>query len=333
MMRSSVAVSLLLAACAADPSSRELELALSAPPEISVPEGHHVVAQHHAQGYQIYECKENAAGTLAWTFRSPVALLTADDGTLLAMHFGGIDAGLPAGPYWQSVLDGSRVHGGNAVASPNPGAIPLLRLQGLDDEGAGIFDGVTFIQRLETTGGVAPTGKCKKKDKAYVPYTAEYVFWAASLPRPVVPDTIVVPEGHDVAMVGHAEGAQVYECAPELVWKLRAPRAVLSDAAGEFADHFGGIEADLPAGPYWESIRDGSRVHGGGALSSPSSGTIPLLRLTALDNAGHGIFSRVSFIQRLATTGGVAPAGACAEVGAQAEVPYSADYYFYVPVD
>jgi hypothetical protein len=72
-------------------------------------------------------------------------------------------------------------------------------------------------------------------------------------------------------------------------------------------------------------------VHAGAALSSPNPGAIPLLRLTALDAAGNGIFSRVSFIHRLATAGGVAPAGSCPAVDARTEVPYTADYYFYVP--
>jgi hypothetical protein len=44
------------------------------------------------------------------------------------------------------------------------------------------------------------------------------------------------------------------------------------------------------------------------------------------------MLSRTTFIQRLNTKGGVAPADGCstsAEVGAQALVPYTADYFFY----
>jgi hypothetical protein len=332
-MRSHLVWLCLLAACSADPSTEldELTAALSAPPELAVPAGNHLRAAYRAFGFQIYECSDGA-----WTFRAPLALVVAEDDSLVAIHYGGIDSGLPAGPYWQSTRDKSRVHGGGAVSAPNPGAIPLLRLRGLDSAGDGLFTAVTFIQRLATTGGLAPTGKCRKNaPRAYVPYTAEYTFWGASLPRPPVPDTIAVPEGHDVAFIGRAEGVQIYECVPDatsaLAWKLRAPSALLDDHSGTFADHFGGIDWGMPAGPYWRSLRDGSQVHGGNALSSPNAGAIPLLRLQALDRAGHGIFSRISFIHRLATSGGTAPATPCAFVYERAELPYTADYYFYVP--
>jgi hypothetical protein len=329
-MRSQLIPMLLLAACGAELTPSELSEALSVPSQIEVPDGNHVRAEAHAIGYQIYECQADASGALAWKLHAPLAMLYADDQSLVAIHFGGIDADLPAGPYWQSTLDGSRVHGGNAVPVANPGTIPLLRLDALDTSGAGVFAGLSYIQRLATTGGLAPTTRCKKNTpKAYVPYTADYVFWAPSLPRPEVPAELAVPEGHDVAFAGAATGVQIYECAAG-AWKLRAPSAILDDETGSFADHFGGIDADLPAGPYWRSLRDGSFVHAGAAIPSPSPGTIPLLRLTALDTSGNGIFTRVSYIHRLATTGGVAPAGACA-AGDRAEIPYTADYYFYVP--
>lgn len=154
--------------------------------------------------------------------------------------------------------------------------------------------------------------------------------------RPEVPEAIAVIEGHAVAFVGHAEGVQIYECAAAadasatLAWRLRAPRAELTDDSGRvIARHFGGVDVGSPAGPYWQSPRDGSRVHGGNAASAPNPGSIPLLRLDALDASGKGSFSDVTFIQRLATTGGVGPSGACLGADARVEVPYSADYYFY----
>jgi hypothetical protein len=155
------------------------------------------------------------------------------------------------------------------------------------------------------------------------------------VPRPEVPEAIAVPEAHRVAFVGHATGVQIYECAPDasmaLAWRLRAPRAELFDARRMFATHFGGVDVGSPAGPYWESVDDGSRVHGGNAASAPNPGHIPLLRLDALDVAGDGIFSRVTFIHRLATVGGVGPTGACTDPQARMEVPYESDYYFYEP--
>jgi hypothetical protein len=63
---------------------------------------------------------------------------------------------------------------------PNPGSIALLRLDAADTSGAGIFSKVTFIQRLDTTGGVSPTGACKTGDTQEVAYTAKYYFYAKS---------------------------------------------------------------------------------------------------------------------------------------------------------
>jgi hypothetical protein len=46
--------------------------------------------------------------------------------------------------------------------------------------GDGVLSGVDFIQRLETRGGVAPTGACDPATDATVavPYRARYVFYA-----------------------------------------------------------------------------------------------------------------------------------------------------------
>lgn len=337
-MRRFSSAALLCAACATDPSIVESEAALeTAPPELAVPAGNHVADSARAFGFQIYECQPGTSG-LGWTFRAPLALLFADDDSLVAIHFGGIDANLPAGPYWQSTLDGSRVHGGNAVSVSNPGSIPLLRLTALDHAGNGIYSSVSYIQRLDTSGGVAPVGSCRRQGaRAFVPYSAHYVLWAASLPRPDVPAAIAVAYGNDVAFVGHASGVQTYQCAldatSQMTWQFRSPRADLFDDSGRFAVHFGGIDTNLPAGPYWQSTRDGSRVHGGNSVSAPSPGNIPLLRLQALNTARNGIFTRVSFIQRLATAGGVGPTGACTSADAPVDIPYTADYFFYRPTN
>src|SRR5262249_38301506 len=96
-------------------------------------------------------------------------------------------------------------------------------------------------------------------------------------------------------------------------------------------NHFGGIETGLPAGVYWQSVHDGSRVHAGNAVAVPVPGAVPQLRLEKLDVAGTGILSRTSFVQRLNTVGGLAPTGACAPQDAQVAVPYTADYLFYIP--
>lgn len=144
------------------------------PSELSVPAGNHVSSRYDAVGYQVYEC--SAAG--AWTLHAPKARLSTRGD--IGVHFGGVDANLPAGPYWQSFRDGSRVHGGGAVSSPaRDGAVPLLRLTGLDSTGTGAFADVTYIHRLNTVGGLAPSGTCDPADKSFknVYYSATYYFY------------------------------------------------------------------------------------------------------------------------------------------------------------
>jgi Protein of unknown function (DUF3455) len=155
---------------------------------------------------------------------------------------------------------------------------------------------------------------------------------AGTVARPTVPAELAVPDDHKVVLMASARGVQIYDCVAEgggaPAWKLHAPRADLFDDAGaQIGMHFGGVDKNLPAGPYWES-KDGSRVHGGSPASVPNAGSIPLLRLQAADTSGTGVFSKVSYVHRLDTTGGVAPDGACT-AGKQTEVPYTAKYYFY----
>jgi hypothetical protein len=152
-----------------------------------------------------------------------------------------------------------------------------------------------------------------------------------SLAGPTVPAELAIPAGHKVALMTSAKGVQIYECATEAgaaAWKLRAPRAELADGSGAvIGSHFGGVDKNLAAGPYWEAP-DGSRVHAGKPVTAPNPGSIPLLRLEATDVTGTGVFGKVTFIHRVETTGGVAPDGACT-AGKTAEIPYTATYYFY----
>lgn len=153
---------------------------------------------------------------------------------------------------------------------------------------------------------------------------------AKPVARPNAPAEIAIPEDHKVVLMAIAKGVQIYDCVAEgggaPAWKLHAPRADLFDESGaQIGNHFGGVDKNLPPGPYWE-LKDGSRVHAGKPANAPNPGSIPLLRLEA--DTGTGVFSKASFVHRLETTGGVAPTGACT-TGKQTEVPYTAKYYFY----
>jgi hypothetical protein len=62
--------------------------------------------------------------------------------------------------------------------TPDPAAIPWLLLGAVEPQGPGIFHQVTFIQRVNTEGGKAPTDAgTVVGEVAYVPYTAEYFFY------------------------------------------------------------------------------------------------------------------------------------------------------------
>lgn len=145
------------------------------PETIAVPAGSVLLFSSHAEGVQTYECQNGQ-----WGFRAPKALLFKP-GTyqLTAIHYGGIDRGLTPGPWWESVRDGSRIRGGEALSAPSPNAnsIPLLRLRVLEHAGAGVFGPISYIQRLNTKGGVGPTGACSTGEQRWVAYAADYYFY------------------------------------------------------------------------------------------------------------------------------------------------------------
>jgi hypothetical protein len=82
-------------------------------------------------------------------------------------------------------------------------------------------------------------------------------------------------------------------------------------------------------GPTWES-NSGSKVVAARLFGcSPDPTAIPWLLLEAVSTTGPGIFSSVTYVQRVNTTGGLAPAYPGLLIGQVVEVPYTAEYYFY----
>jgi hypothetical protein len=106
----------------------------------------------------------------AWTFLQPDAILR-NHGRAQVLH--------TKGPVWTSVVDGSSVTGASQASSPVPNAIPELLLKATANRGPGLLGSVTYIQRLHTTGGLAPAGACTEATTVSVPYTADYAFWVA----------------------------------------------------------------------------------------------------------------------------------------------------------
>jgi hypothetical protein len=160
---------------------------------------------------------------------------------------------------------------------------------------------------------LAPLGQAQAHDKA--------------------PGEIAVPEGHKLYLKAHAVGVQIYSCnatATGQAWALVAPRANLYDKRGRLiGTHF--------TGPTWQAT-DGSKVVGkrdAGVNVDPTA--IDWLRLSVVSAApGPGkhddLLANTTYIQRINTTAGLAPAAAdchAGSVGSQVEVPYTADYHFW----
>jgi hypothetical protein len=140
----------------------------SARPALAAAPGEIPLLQVHAEGAQIYECKADAEGGLAWVLREPIASLFLDDKTV-GRHY--------AGPRWE-FSDGGSVSGKVVGKSPGdgPADIPWLKLAASGDSGRGALAGVTTIQRINTRGG-ALEGNCETAGTfRSVPYSADYVF-------------------------------------------------------------------------------------------------------------------------------------------------------------
>ena len=135
--------------------------------QLAAPAGSVLVLHAYGVGVQIYRWN----GT-SWGFVAPSATLYADANNqgVVATHFGG--------PTWQS-NSGGTVVGTVANRCPvDPASIPWVSLTGVAD-GPGIFEKVTFIQRLNTVGGNAPSTPGSLDEVVKVPYTADYLFYKA----------------------------------------------------------------------------------------------------------------------------------------------------------
>jgi hypothetical protein len=161
------------------------------PSNIQAPEGNKAFLEGHAMGTQDYICLPSGSG-FAWTFFGPQATLFNDHDKQIITHFlspNPFESGTPRAT-WQHSRDTSAVWA-MAIASSSdpafvaPGAIPWLLLQvvGAQDgpTGGDKLSGTTFIQRLNTSKGVAPSSGCTLSTdvgtKALVSYTADYFFY------------------------------------------------------------------------------------------------------------------------------------------------------------
>lgn len=137
--------------------------------KLRVPQGNRLAFHAYALGVQVYRWNG-----IAWVFVEPVASLFAD-----ANYHGKIGIHY-VGPTWESNSGSKVVASRLEGCTPDASAIPWLLLQATSTEGPGIFSSVTYIQRVNTTGGLAPTAPgISVAAVAQVPYTAEYYFYRA----------------------------------------------------------------------------------------------------------------------------------------------------------
>ena len=145
----------------------------------------------------------------------------------------------------------------------------------------------------------------------------------ASAAAAELPGAVAAP-GETVVLTTHAEGAQVYECKAgadgKLSWLFREPIATLMTDGKTVGRHY--------AGPNWEHV-DGSVVTAKAAGNAPgaTANDIPWLKLEVIAHRGSGVFSAVTTVQRINTSGGKLD-GACNKAGDTKSAPYSADYVF-----
>ena len=151
----------------------------------------------------------------------------------------------------------------------------------------------------------------------------------AAIPPALAQDSTQPPAGQQVVLTVKGDGVQIYACKQvdgAAKWVFQAPEAKLLDAAGKEVGSHG-------AGPFWKSV-DGSLVKGQVVSNSkaPDAADIAWLLLKASAHEGDGVFSKVEYIRRSETHGGVAPAGGCdaEHLSATVRVPYTATYAFYV---
>lgn len=138
-----------------------------------------------------------------------------------------------------------------------------------------------------------------------------------------IPAAVQVPAGNVLTFAAHGRGVQIYTwSAANSSWGTSTPSAVLfEDDAGVVGIHF--------AGPTWQN-NDGSKVVGHKvAAVTVNPEAIPWLLLQAASTSGPGRFADMTYVQRLRTRGGLAPASPGTFDGQQVLVPYSAVYLFY----
>jgi hypothetical protein len=175
------------------------------PTAITPPAGNSAFLFGHAFGTQGYICLPTSTGGTSWTinparpeatlfatfFGQPVQIIT-HFASVVANPNGKLPVALGGNATWQSSFDTSKVWaavlgphsivaGTDAASCPNTGSIPCLLLESIGNQkgptGGNLLAQTTFVQRLNTNGGSAPTTACSVGQTQLQPYTADYFFY------------------------------------------------------------------------------------------------------------------------------------------------------------
>jgi len=159
------------------------------PTDLEVPATNEAFLLGHGVGTQNYICQPGASvGRVAWTLFTPQATLFSDDAEQLTTHFFSINPDEPGTVRvtWEDSRDSSIIWARLLKSAPvNPDAIAWLKLEvvgrRVGPTGGDTLFGTTFVQRLNTEGGLAPLTGCDNPQdvgsKAFIPYTADYFFY------------------------------------------------------------------------------------------------------------------------------------------------------------
>jgi hypothetical protein len=207
--------------------------------------------------------------------------------------------------------------------------------------------GATWRRRGPIVGSLAAFAlalyACSPRGGATEGSTSASACPAAWLEAPAVDPSIAVPGG-DGRVVFHAaaEGTQIYSCATvatvvadggaAYAWSLVGPEAVLKDCRSEASGRHFASDAG-PGAPEWQLTGGAYVVAHKVAAKIVAPDSVPWLLLSADRSGGSGPLTETRAVQRVRTSGGVAPTAGCdaSHIGTVQKVPYTADYYFFAP--
>ena len=167
--------------------------------KLQVEEGNVAFLLGHGVGTQNYICKSSGSGVKYVLFTPQATLFKDNDDRQIITHFfspnpsePNTDATVVADGTirvtWQardSSIVWAKLHQPDGSLTVNPNAVAWLLLDAVATQdgptGGHTLSDTTFIQRVNTTGGLAPLTGCSSLtdvgNTAFVPYTADYYYY------------------------------------------------------------------------------------------------------------------------------------------------------------